>query len=84
MRRGRVDAFQVVVEGELGQGLPRRGEGVDLDRVHPARTQRTGPVVAHRTGRYQRDSLHATKAQFTPVLLVMTHNNQSISCLSCS
>ena len=63
VRGGGVDAFQVVVEGELGQGLPGRGEGVDLDRVHAQR--RLVPDCARRD---QRDPLHRTEPQFASVL----------------
>jgi hypothetical protein len=36
MRCGRIDALQIVVQGELGQGLPGRGEGVHFHRIDPA------------------------------------------------
>ena len=68
MRRGGVDTFQVVVQCELRQGLPRWSESVNFDRVHSGRTQRTGTIMAHRTGRYQWDPLHATETQFPSVL----------------
>ncbi len=77
---GRIDALQIVVQGELCQGLPGRGEGVNLHWIDPAASAssvtsastaaaaRRRFAVPHRTGRDQRDALHRTESQLPSVL----------------
>ena len=83
VRCGRIDALQIVVQGELGQGFPGRGEGVNLDRIDPAASAsssvtsaytaaRRRLAVSHWAGRDQRDPLHRTESQLPPVLQIET------------
>ena len=85
---GRIDALQIVVQGELCQGFPRRGEGVNLNRIDPAASSASSSssvtpasarrrlAVSHWTGRDQRDALHRTESQLPSVLLIDRNTKQ--------
>ena len=70
VRRGRIDALQIVVQRKLGERLPGRGEGVHLDGIHaapgsavhaPAGTAAHGPSAAASSARRRLAVPHGTR-----------------------
>ena len=63
VRRVGVEPVEVGVEGEVGEGLPRRLVALDLDGVHA-----DGRVVADGRGGHHGDAVHGAVTQLAAVL----------------